>query len=38
MDVPTQVEKNTAITKLKNNKVPEVIVFGQSYYNLLELE
>jgi glycine/serine hydroxymethyltransferase len=32
MDVHTQLEKDTAITKLKNNKAPEVIVFGQSYY------
>jgi hypothetical protein len=32
MDVHNQLEKNTAITKLKNNKAPEVILFGQSYY------
>jgi hypothetical protein len=32
------LEKKTEITKLKNNKAPEVIVFGQSYYSLVELE
>jgi hypothetical protein len=37
MDVPTQLEINTAITKLKHN-TPEVIVFGQSYYKLVEME
>jgi len=38
MDVPTQLEINTAITKLKNDKAPELVVFGQSYYNMVELE
>lgn len=38
MDVPTQLEINTAITKLKYNKASEVVVFGQCYYSLVELE
>jgi hypothetical protein len=38
MDVPIQLEINTAIAKLKINKSPQVIVFGQSYYNLVEPE
>jgi hypothetical protein len=38
MDVPTQLEINTPIIQLKINKAPEVVVFGQSYYNLVEWE
>jgi hypothetical protein len=38
MDVPTQLEINTAITKLKNDKAPEVVVSGHCYYNMVELE